>query len=346
MSILTRSERVVGAESKRNDQCEPSWQAELRGAVRDTRTLCEKLDLPVELATGGAGGAEDFPVFVPPAFLARIRRGDPNDPLLRQVLPLADESLSTDGFSLDPVGDGNSQIQPGVLQKYSGRALLITTGACAIHCRYCFRRHYPYEEAPHSDAAWEAALRSVAQDDTIEEVILSGGDPWMLVDAKLEQLVDKIARIEHVRRLRVHTRLPIMIPARVTQRLVDCLAGTRLRAVVVVHANHAQELDNEVAAAVRRLLATGTTMLNQAVLLRGVNDSVEEQARLSERLIEIGVLPYYLHQLDRVIGASHFEVPIAEGREIVNQLRARLPGYLVPRYVREVPGEESKTIVG
>jgi len=222
-------------------------------------------------------------------------------------------------------------VQPGILQKYHGRALLITTGACAVHCRYCFRRHFPYEEVPHSEAAWDAALTAIAEDRSIGEVILSGGDPLMLVDERLASLTKKIAAIPHVRRLRVHTRLPIMIPARVTEELLAWLTGGRLTPIMVIHANHAQELDNKVAQSLASLQQAGVVLLNQAVLLRGVNDSVAAQVALSERLIEIGVVPYYLHQLDRVTGTAHFEVPIAEGLKLMKEIRAQLPGYAVPR---------------
>lgn len=314
-------------------------------AVRDLAELYLRLGLPAETAHMGVGGAGDFPLLVPPSFLARIRPGDPNDPLLRQVLPVVEEADVVPGFTADPVGDGDAKLASGVLQKYHGRALLITTGSCAVHCRYCFRRHFPYEEAPHSSAAWDAALALVAEDVTITEVILSGGDPLMLVDSRLGALIEKIQAIEHVTRLRIHTRLPIVVPARVTQELVAMLEASRLSTVMVIHANHAQELAEDVAAALDELRHAGTLLLNQAVLLRGVNDSVQAQQALSERLIELGVVPYYLHQLDRVAGAAHFEVPIDEGRRIVEELRTRLPGYMVPRYVQEIAGEPNKTVL-
>jgi len=339
VSILTSL-----SESVRPGSAPLEWQTELRQAVRSAKELCRRLALPAELAAAAAGGTEAFSVFVPPSYLARIGRGDPQDPLLRQVLPLAAEMAAVDGFSRDPVADAAATLQPGVLQKYAGRALLITTGVCAVHCRYCFRRHFPYGEAPHSDAAWDRALASIAGDDTIHEVILSGGDPLTMVDGRLASLVEKIAAISHVSRLRVHTRLPIMIPSRVTDELIDWLTG-RLTPIVVIHANHPQELDNAVATAMARLHQAGVMLLNQAVLLRGVNDSVDAQAALSQRLIEIGVTPYYLHQLDRVDGAAHFEVPLEEGREIVKELRRRMPGYAVPRYVQEIPGEMSKVVL-
>lgn len=338
--ILTSAEPVVRPDLDRPEGA--AWQAEIRHAVRDAGELCRRLGLPAEMAHGVS---TDFPVFAPPSYLRRIRRGDPRDPLLRQILPVADEALDVPGFAHDPVGDAAATLHAGVLQKYEGRALLVTTGACAIHCRYCFRRHFPYEEVPHSDAAWDAALARIAEDPAIHEVILSGGDPLMLVDSRLKQLVNKIVAVSHVTRLRIHTRLPIVVPSRVTEEMLEWLTGARLTPVVVVHANHAQELADDVAEAINRLSAPGVMLLNQAVLLRGVNDSVKAQQALSERLVELGVVPYYLHQLDRVAGAAHFEVPITEGRRIVSELRQRLPGYMVPRYVQEQPGEASKTVL-
>ncbi len=343
MSILTRKPPAVRAVSEGEAARNSAWQRDLRAAVRDAHELCRRLGLPAALADAAAGGADEFPVFVPPAYLARIRPGDPHDPLLRQVLPVADETTAAPGFSRDPVADKQATLQPGVLQKYAGRALLVTTGACAVHCRYCFRRHFPYEEVPHSVAAWDTALRKIAADDSLTEVILSGGDPLMLLDDRLATLVEKIAAIQHVTRLRVHTRLPVMIPTRVTEELIAWLTGTRLTPVVVIHANHARELDDAVADSLSRLRQAGVTLLNQAVLLRDVNDSTAALAALGERLIEIGVVPYYLHQLDRVAGAAHFEVPIKQGRKIIDELRARLPGYMVPKYVQEIPGKPNKT---
>ena len=341
MSILTSSPQFVRPVSG----SESSWREEVRLAVRDVGELCRRLGLSAELAAAAEGGVGEFPVFVPPSFLARIRQGDPQDPLLRQVLPTLEEATEIHGFSADPVDDSAAALEPGVLQKYAGRALLITTGACAVHCRYCFRRHYPYQEAPHSDSAWDSALASISADTSITEVILSGGDPLMLVDQRLGALVEKIAALPHVERLRVHTRLPIMIPSRVTDRLLTLLTNTRLTPVAIIHANHAQELDEVVARSLSRMQRAGILLLNQAVLLRGVNDSVGSQVALSERLVRMGVLPYYLHQLDRVQGAAHFEVPIAEGKKIIAEMRDKLPGYMVPKYVQEIPGELSKTVL-
>jgi EF-P beta-lysylation protein EpmB len=222
---------------------------------------------------------------------------------------------------------------------------LVTTGTFAVHCRYCFRRHYPYADTPRRLADWQPALSEIAADRSIREVILSGGDPLTIVDATLAELVDALAAIPHLRRLRIHTRLPIVIPERVTEELLALLRGGRLVPIVVVHANHVNELDKHVAAAVVKLADAGSVLLNQAVLLRGVNDSVDAQIALCERLVDLRVMPYYLHQLDRVAGAAHFEVPIATGRRIVEQLRVRLPGYAVPRYVAEIPGAECKVML-
>lgn len=320
-----------------------TWQEAMKGAVRDPAELCRLLDLPEDFAAAAKVAAGQFPLFVPRGFIARMQPGDVNDPLLRQVLPIADEMVSVPGFVADPVADDAATRQAGLLQKYHGRVLLVTTGTCAVHCRYCFRRHFPYDENPRSLAEWQSAFNEIADDTSISEVILSGGDPLTLVDATLAGMIERLSEIQHLRRLRIHTRLPIVIPERVTDELVDMLRETRLASVVVVHANHANELDENVARAIARLANAGVVLLNQAVLLAGLNDSVEAQAALSERLIELRVLPYYLHQLDRVAGAAHFEVSLSRGLEIVEKLRARLPGYAVPRYVQELAGASSKT---
>ncbi len=341
MSILTSFPEFVRPRSSG----ELSWHEEVRTAVRNARDLCQHLGLSDEWTAAAQQGTGDFPVFVPPSFLARICPGDPGDPLLRQVLPTRDEAIQMEGYLADPVDDSSAMLAPGVLQKYAGRALLIATGSCAVHCRYCFRRYYPYQESPHSNAAWEQGLESLAKDPSITEVILSGGDPFMLVDEQLGVLVDRIADLSSVKRLRVHTRFPIMIPSRVTDSLLDVLTKTRLTPIVVIHANHAQELDDDVGQSMERLQKAKVLLLNQAVLLRGVNDTVDSQIALSERLVEIGVMPYYLHQLDRVRGAAHFEVPISQGKKLITQMRAKLPGYLVPKYVQEIPNEPHKRVL-
>jgi EF-P beta-lysylation protein EpmB len=307
--------------------------------------LCRLVQVSAEEAAAAEQAAAGFPLFAPRGYIARMRPGDPHDPLLRQVLPVVDETRTVRGFSADPVAEGPAALAPGVLQKYVGRVLLIATPACAVHCRYCFRRHFPYAERAAGRDGWQPALEAIRDDNSLEEVLLSGGDPLTLRDATLADLARRLARIDHLRRLRIHTRLPIMIPERVTGELIDWLAGGRLTPVVVVHANHPRELDAAVAAALGRLVAAGIPVLNQSVLLRGVNDNADVLAELSRRLIDCRVMPYYLHQLDRVAGAAHFEVPVAEGRALLRELRRRLPGYAVPRYVQEVPGERSKRVL-
>jgi EF-P beta-lysylation protein EpmB len=315
----------------------------LAGAIRDPAELCELLQLPAEMANSLA--ATGFPLLVPREFVARMKPGDPRDPLLLQVLPTPAELESTPGFTADPVGDGAAEVLPGLLHKYAGRVLLITTGACAVHCRYCFRRHFPYEAAPKGLAAWAPAIEHIAADDSIHEVILSGGDPLTLVDETLAALAERLAEIPHVKRLRVHTRLPVVLPQRVTGELLDWLTGTRLTPWVVVHANHVNEIDGAVAHALGRMVDAGVPVLNQAVLLTGVNDSVDAQSALNERLVNLRVQPYYLHQLDRVAGAAHFAVPTERGVQIVAELRERFPGYAVPLFVEEVAGGLSKQVI-
>jgi L-lysine 2,3-aminomutase len=322
-----------------------SWQEALKDAVRDASELCRLVNLPPQYVSGAALAVQDFPVFAPRGFIGRMRPGDARDPLLRQVLPLEDEQTVPAGYAPDPVGDRAATRSPGLLHKYRSRVLMVTTGACAVHCRYCFRRHFPYSEGPRSPSDWQPAIEQIAADSSLREVILSGGDPLTLVDSHLAELASRLAAIPHLRRLRIHTRLPIMIPERITEELIDGLRGTRLVPIMVVHANHAAELDRAVEAAIARLVDAGIPLLNQAVLLAGVNDDADTLAELCERLLDLRVLPYYLHQLDRVAGAAHFEVPEARGQELIAQLRDRLPGYAVPRYVREVAGQTHKTVL-
>ena len=331
---------AVGAEQR------VGWQVELRQAITKPEDLIAVLGLDPALIPAARRAAEIFGLRVPRAFVSRMRRGDPTDPLLRQVLPLDQELKVVAGYRHDPVGDLAAAMGTGVLQKYQGRVLLITTGACAVHCRYCFHRHFPYSQETASIGRWHAALETISADETIEEVILSGGDPLSLGDSKLAELVSALDGIPQLKRLRLHTRQPIVLPSRVDRRLLAWLSATRLDTVVVVHANHPAEIDNEVVKALRRLAGSGAWMLNQSVLLAGVNDDVEVLAGLSEALFSAGVLPYYLHQLDPVIGAAHFEVSDERARELHDRLSSRLPGYLVPRLVREVPGAEAKLLLG
>lgn len=320
----------------------PVWQSALARSITDPAELLATVGLGAEWLPAAQAAAKLFPLRVPRGFVARMGQGDPYDPLLRQVLPLAAECLTAEGFRTDPVGDLAAMVVPGVLHKYQGRVLLTATGACAVHCRYCFRRHFPYAEANAAAAQWRAALEYIGGDDSITEVILSGGDPFTLSDRRLAELSRGLDAIAHLRRLRLHTRLPIVLPERVNDELLGWLMATRLKTVIVVHANHANEIDASVRAALGRLKSAGVELLNQSVLLRDINDSAEALARLSEALFEAGVLPYYLHLLDKVQGAAHFEVAEAAAQRLMAELDKRLPGYLVPRLVREVPGAPGK----
>lgn len=325
----------------------PTWQRELGQALRDPAELLAQLDLDAASWGGTLPGmnaaARDFPLRVPRSYVARMQPGDPHDPLLAQVLPTGRERDEIDGFGPDPVGDQSAMMRPGVLHKYHGRVLLVTTGACAVHCRYCFRREFPYADANPRPGQWHEALDYIAADPSIEEVILSGGDPLSLRDDTLADLVERIAAIDHVTTLRLHTRLPVVLPARVDEALCAWLRASRLRTVVVLHANHANELDGDCRDAVRALLDTGVWLLNQSVLLRGVNDSAGALEALSRQLFACGVLPYYLHLLDPVRGAAHFDVHESAARRLLAEVAGRIPGYLVPRLVREEPGRPGKT---
>ncbi len=332
----------AGLPAIQSDPAPQRWQQLWRDAVRDPRELAGLLGLdPAALAISD-DASRQFELRVPRGFVARMRHGDPDDPLLRQVMPVDAEMRPMPGFSLDAVGDGAASAGAGVIRKYRGRALLVATGSCAINCRYCFRRHFPYAEQNAAVEGWSEAIAVIAADPTIDEVILSGGDPWSLSTSKLVALTRALADIPHIRRLRVHTRLPVVLPERVDTPLTDWLAALPWPVAVVLHANHANEFDQHVDAAVARLRGAGAIVLNQAVLLRGVNDSVQALADLSERGFAAGVLPYYLHQLDRVQGSAHFEVDDARALQLHAALAAQLSGYLVPRLVREVAGDSGK----
>ncbi len=320
----------------------PAWQRSLAEAVSSLGELLRLLELEADSLTEAGLAQESFPLRVPRGFVRRMRRRDPHDPLLRQVLPAAEELAAAPGYSPDPLAEGRCSPAPGLLHKYRGRALLVVTGACGVHCRYCFRRHFPYAEHRPRQDGWRPALEVLAGDPSLSEVILSGGDPLVLADDKLGELAGELAEIPHLERLRIHTRMPIVLPERVDERLLAWLTASRLRPVVVVHANHGNEIDTEVRAAMQRLHGAGVTLLNQAVLLAGVNDRVEVLKNLSEALFEVGVLPYYLHLMDRVSGAAHFEVDEPTAKHLCWALMQQLPGYLVPRLVREESGAPAK----
>ena len=355
---ISRDRETISVITSKN---KPQWQRELANAIRSADLLCERLGLKAIGHDSKATGAESnstqkgtnghslqsilrqFPVLVPESFLRRMTPRDPRDPLLLQVLPSFHELDKTVGYSFDPVGDQQSVFAPGMLQKYRGRALMITVGQCAVHCRYCFRRNYPYHQSPRSLVQWEPSLEKLRQNRQIEEIILSGGDPLVLGDQRLAKLIGRLDAIDHLKRIRIHTRLPIVLPSRVTEGLLDLFRNSRLQPIFVVHANHPNELVDDCAEAIVRTVRAGIPVLNQAVLLKGINDTTETQAELCRRLINLGAIPYYLHQLDRVEGAAHFETGVTLGKKIIDELKQQLPGYAVPKYVREIPGEPGKT---
>ncbi|WP_213948413.1 EF-P beta-lysylation protein EpmB [Luteibacter sp. dw_328] len=317
------------------------WRELWRDAITDARELLQAVGLGhrTDLLPPDDAG---FPLRVPRGFVARMRHSDPTDPLLLQVLPRRAEHDVVAGFTVDAVGDMASRAGHGLLHKYDGRALLIASGSCAVNCRYCFRRHFPYGEEIAAAAQWRDALAHVKADPSIRELILSGGDPLSLATHKLAELTRGLADMPHVIRLRIHTRLPVVLPERIDNDFTDWLAALPLQKVVVLHANHANEFDATVDAACARLRAAGATLLNQSVLLKEVNDNADTLVALCERSFAAGVLPYYLHQLDKVAGAAHFEVSDERALALMEVLRGKLPGYLVPKLVRELQGDPSK----
>lgn len=318
------------------------WRTLLASAVTDSQELLRRLDLSDHPLATTLQQNPNFPVRVPAPYLACMRRGDADDPLLRQVLAVALEEQSTPGFSRDPLGESGQNPLPGLLHKYRGRALLIASGGCAVHCRYCFRRHFPYGDNNPGRRGLQPALDYLDAHPDIHEIILSGGDPLMLDDDALQWLVERLERIPHLTRLRIHTRFPVVIPQRLTPALVDLLAATRLRSVVVLHLNHPRELGTGIIDAIAPLRQRGVPLLNQAVLLKGVNDDLATLSALCEQSFDAGIAPYYLHLLDRVTGAAHFEVSVPDARQLYDELAAILPGYLLPRLVREQPGAPGK----
>ncbi len=323
----------------------PSWQDILSQCIEDPAELLNQLQLSPDLLPAAIEACKLFPLRVPQPFLSRIEPGNPQDPLLQQILPLGAELETVSGFSQDPLGEQAANPVPGLIHKYKGRVLLVLTGACAINCRYCFRRHFPYQDNRLGPKQWQQILDYISADTTIHEVIFSGGDPLATPDSRFFRLLDDLETIPHLKRLRIHSRLPIMIPQRITAAFCQRLRDSRLNAVLVIHANHAKELDTEVAGALQLLRDHQITLLNQAVLLKGVNDALPALMSLCERVFELGVLPYYLFTLDRVSGAAHFEVTETAAKQLFRQLQSTLPGYLVPKLAKEIAGEPSKTLI-
>ena len=318
------------------------WQNSMAEAISDPDELFRLLSLDPAQLPVAKSAAGRFGLRVPRHYVALMRRGDPTDPLLRQVLPLGLELEEHDEFSHDPVGDGQSIATNGLLHKYHGRVLLITTSACAVHCRFCFRRSFAYSENRFDEKQWGRIMAYIESHPEVNEVILSGGDPLMLHDQKLAHQVRSIASVPHVKRLRLHSRMPVVLPERITPPLLQLFSESRLKIVLVLHCNHPNEIAAELIESMKLLRKSGVTLLNQSVLLKGVNDELSTLIELSERLFAIDVLPYYLHLLDRVQGAAHFEVSEDKALQLYHQLLERLPGYLVPRLVRENEGAASK----
>ncbi|MFC1508022.1 EF-P beta-lysylation protein EpmB [Pseudomonadota bacterium] len=330
--IITRNASTV----------EQNWLNDLANAISDPFQLLKNLKIDPTPWEKGLTARKLFALRVPLSFVERMEIGNPYDPLLRQVLPLEQEFEVHDGYSLDPLEEQDNAI-PGLLHKYKNRVLMIVKGGCAINCRYCFRRHFPYDENKGGKRHWQAALDYIATQPDVNEVILSGGDPLMAKDHELQWLINAIEQIPHIKRLRIHSRLPVVIPARITAELCHMLGNSRLQTILVTHINHANEINDELTSAMAKLKQANVTLLNQGVLLRGVNDSVGALTLLSEALFTAGILPYYLHVLDKVQGAAHFMVSDQEARQLIAGLLDNVSGYLVPKLTREIGGRASKT---
>ncbi len=321
------------------------WQKQLRNGVRDVKQLLNLLNLDVANTPYAKLADQQFPLRVPLSFVARMQSGELFDPLLQQVLPVEDELNNPSDFSVDPLQEANSNVLPGLLHKYHGRVLLTVASACAINCRYCFRRHFPYQENSLTKERLQAIVDYIKHDSSIKEVILSGGDPLVAKDDYLAKLITALATINHLTTVRMHSRLPIVLPERITENFIQTITFTRLKAIMVVHCNHPQEINNDVSQKLLMLSKAGIPVLNQSVLLKNINDDAAVLADLSQRLFAANVLPYYLHCLDKVKGSAHFFVPEDNAIKLINALREQLPGYLVPKLVKEKAGDKSKTIV-
>ena len=322
-----------------------SWQQQLQQAFNNINDLCHYLNLnPNELNLSDTA-AQQFALRVPLSFAECMEKGNAQDPLLKQVLPINDELQHHEDFTLDPVGDLAAAVQTGVLHKYQGRVLLINTGSCAINCRYCFRRNFPYSELQLTKQQQDHALKTIANNQSIHEVIFSGGDPLLLNDERLSYFIEQLNTITHVKRIRIHSRVPIVLPARITHEFLNTLNLSQKKIVLVVHCNHANELNPRVYAACQSIKQHGITLLNQSVLLKGINDNVQTLTELSEKLFDYGILPYYLHLLDKATGTAHFDVSKTQALDLMQQLQNQLSGYLVPKLVQEIAGEKAKQSV-
>lgn len=326
------------------------WSELLKHSVRDPLELCQQLNLNPEQLPGGLAGLQKgqqlFKTLVPQPFINLMQKGNPQDPLLMQVLPLGAEDEAKVGFVNDPLQEQAHNPLPGLIHKYSSRVLLTTSGACAVNCRYCFRRHFPYAKNSLSSSGTQAILNYLQEHPSVNEVIFSGGDPLATTDSRLAKQVQELETLPQLTRLRIHTRLPVVIPSRINQEFLSWISTTRLKVIMVLHINHPQEIGSELVQALKRLKHANVLLLNQSVLLRGVNDQASILAELSEALFAQGVMPYYLHAFDPVAGAAHFAVDDKDARQIYAELLAQLPGFLVPKLVREYPDQPAKTPLG
>ncbi|MEW6483362.1 MAG: EF-P beta-lysylation protein EpmB [Pseudomonadota bacterium] len=326
-----------------NTPSREDWLQQLTEVVTEPDELLKLLDLEhLPALQAGTGARRLFALRVPRAFIRKMEKGNPQDPLLLQVITQQEEFISTPGYSIDPLEEQQNAV-PGLLHKYRNRALLLVKGGCAVNCRYCFRRHFPYQDNQGNKRNWQAALDYIRHHPELDEIIFSGGDPLMAKDHELDWLISELEAIPHILRLRIHSRLPVVIPDRITPGLCQRLSQTRLQVIMVTHINHANEIDPALTEAMARLKRAGVLLLNQGVLLKGINDSAATLAALSNALFNAGILPYYLHVLDKVQGAAHFYVSDEEARKIMRELLAMISGYLVPKLAREIGGAPSKT---
>lgn len=314
----------------------------LANAITDPAELFQQLDLPLNQLEETLNACQDFPLRVPQYYVNLMEKGNINDPLLKQILPLGLENNPQIGFTTDPTGDLNAKVSQGILDKYQGRGLIISTAACAVHCRYCFRRHFPYQNENAGANQWRNTLTYLRQATTLNEVILSGGDPLCLSNSRLQQLIQQLEQMPHIQRIRWHTRFPVVLPERIDNDFLDLIQQSKLKHILVLHLNHPNEVTPILKASLAPLLDLKVVLLNQSVLLKEINDQADILAELSEACFDAGILPYYLHQLDQVAGAGHFQVEEVKAQQIILELRTKLSGYLVPRYVKEVAGEKSK----
>jgi EF-P beta-lysylation protein EpmB len=321
------------------------WQRELAESRMTQKNLLAHCSLPVSDSSADELSEPAFAVKLPKSFLERIRPENPLDPLLLQVLPDSEERQEIEGFSQDPVGDRQAEIGEGLVKKYRGRVLVLVNGTCAIHCRFCFRQNFPYDSVASHAKQIDMLRKLCAEDPSVSEVILSGGDPLTAPDEILGAWIAAVNDIPAIRVVRIHSRVPIVMPSRISTSFLERFSGLKAQKIIVFHINHAQEINHEVANVIADMKQSGFVCLSQSVLLRGINDNLEALETLFESLCRLGVMPYYLHQLDRVSGAQRFFVEESDGIELIRQLRARLPGYAVPRYVKEVAGESSKTVI-